>query len=133
METKEEGGGLKRVTFARTPVMSTYLLAFVVGEFDHVEERDANGLLIRVFTPVGKGDKGLFALSVRGVVLSTGIPLGRERETRKGRGRGERRGKRKGRERGEEREREENGECQGIGERGKERGGRGMRKERVCF
>ena len=64
METKEEGEGLKRVTFARTPVMSTYLLAFVVGEFDHVEERDENGLLIRVFTPVGKASKGQFALSV---------------------------------------------------------------------
>ena len=44
--------------------MSTYLLAFVVGEFDHVEERDENGLLIRVFTPVGKASKGQFALSV---------------------------------------------------------------------
>ncbi|KAL5489416.1 hypothetical protein EMCRGX_G018506 [Ephydatia muelleri] len=64
VETKEEGEGLKRVTFARTPVMSTYLLAFVVGEFDHVEERDENGLLIRVFTPVGKASKGQFALSV---------------------------------------------------------------------
>ena len=64
METKELEGGRKRVAFARTPVMSTYLLAFVVGEFDHVEERDEGGLLIRVFTPVGKADKGRFALSV---------------------------------------------------------------------
>ena len=31
-------GGLKKVTFARTPIMSSYLLAFIVGEFDFVEE-----------------------------------------------------------------------------------------------
>lgn len=57
-------GDLKRVTFARTPIMSTYLLAFVVGEFDYVEERDANGVLVRVYTPVGKAEQGRFALEV---------------------------------------------------------------------
>lgn len=55
---------LKRVTFARTPIMSTYLLAFVVGEFDYVEERDANGVLVRVYTPVGKAEQGRFALEL---------------------------------------------------------------------
>ena len=58
-------GDLKRVTFARTPIMSTYLLAFVVGEFDYVEQRDANGVLVRVYTPVGKANQGQFALDVR--------------------------------------------------------------------
>ena len=57
-------GDLKRVTFARTPIMSTYLLAFVVGEFDYVEERDTNGVLVRVYTPVGKAEQGRFALEV---------------------------------------------------------------------
>ena len=55
---------MKRVTFARTPIMSTYLLAFVVGEFDYVEERDSNGVLVRVYTPVGKAEQGRFALEV---------------------------------------------------------------------
>lgn len=52
------------MTFARTPVMSSYLLAFVVGEFDFVEEKDGNGVLIRVYTPVGKANLGQFALDV---------------------------------------------------------------------
>lgn len=58
-------GNLKRVTFARTPIMSTYLLAFIVGEFDFVEQKDANGVLVRVYTPVGRKEQGQFALDVR--------------------------------------------------------------------
>ena len=58
-------GNLKRVTFARTPIMSTYLLAFIVGEFDFVEQKDANGVLVRIYTPVGRKEQGLFALDVR--------------------------------------------------------------------
>lgn len=61
---EDEGGNLKRVSFARTPVMSSYLLAFIVGEFDYVEERDTNGVLIRVYTPLGKQKLGQFALDV---------------------------------------------------------------------
>lgn len=57
-------GNLKRVTFACTPIMSTYLLAFIVGEFDYVEQRDTNGVLVRVYTPVGKKQQGQFALDV---------------------------------------------------------------------
>ena len=56
--------GLKKVTFACTPIMSVYLLAFIVGEYDYVEETDANGVRIRVYTPVGKAEDGRFALDV---------------------------------------------------------------------
>ena len=56
---------LVSVTFARTPIMSTYLLAFVVGEYDYVEDKDSDGVLIRVYTPVGKSEQGAFALEVR--------------------------------------------------------------------
>lgn len=55
---------LRSVTYERTPVMSTYLLAFVVGEYDYVEDRDADGVLVRVFTPAGKKEQGKFALDV---------------------------------------------------------------------
>lgn len=44
--------------------MSTYLLAFVVGEYDYIEDKDRNGILIRVYTPLGKKEQGQFALDV---------------------------------------------------------------------
>ena len=64
MKDSVEEGEMKRVTFNRTPIMSTYLLAFVVGDFDYVEARDSNGILVRVYTPVGKKENGRFALEV---------------------------------------------------------------------
>ena len=65
---REEQGpdpALRSLTFARSPIMSTYLLAFVVGEYDWVEGRDRDGVLVRVYTPKGKGAQGSFALEVR--------------------------------------------------------------------
>ena len=58
-------GEMKAVVFNQTPIMSTYLLAFVVGDFDYVEASDSNGVLVRVYTPVGKKEHGHFALEVR--------------------------------------------------------------------
>ncbi len=55
----------KVVSYERTPIMSTYLLAFVVGEYDFVEDKDSDGVLVRVYTPKGKKDQGTFALQVR--------------------------------------------------------------------
>ena len=55
---------LKRFKFDRTPIMSTYLLAFVIGEYDYIEDKDSNGVLIRVYTPLGKKEQGQFALEV---------------------------------------------------------------------
>ena len=52
---------LKRVTFSRSPVMSSYLLAFVIGEYDCIKQHDSN---VRVYTPVGKSRLGQFALDV---------------------------------------------------------------------
>lgn len=60
----EVTSGAQTVSFAPTPIMSTYLVAFVVGEFDHVEGKTKEGINVRVFTPVGKKEQGTFALDV---------------------------------------------------------------------
>ena len=60
----EGDSSLKKFVFDRTPKMSTYLLAFVVGEYDYIEDKDKNGVLIRVYTPLGKKNFGQFALDV---------------------------------------------------------------------
>lgn len=60
----EGSASLQRFRFERTPIMSTYLLAFVIGEYDFIEQRDSNGVLIRVYTPLGKTELGKFALEV---------------------------------------------------------------------
>jgi len=68
---KEEAlaGDLKLLKFDRSPIMSTYLLAVVVGEYDYVEGKSADGVLVRVYTPVGKKAQGQFALEVTTKVL----------------------------------------------------------------
>ncbi|KAL4217239.1 hypothetical protein ACF0H5_023690 [Mactra antiquata] len=55
---------LKVVKYDKSPIMSTYLLAFCVGEYDYVEGTDSNGVKIRVYTPVGKKEQGQYALDV---------------------------------------------------------------------
>ena len=57
-----DGAGRKTVRFAETPIMSTYLLAFVVGDLKSVERRADSGTLIRVWATSGKEEQGLYAL-----------------------------------------------------------------------
>ena len=52
----------KVVTFATTPIMSTYLVAIVVGEFDFIEGKTEEGVTVRVYSPLGKKEQGSFAL-----------------------------------------------------------------------
>uniref|UniRef100_A0A8C5FF27 Aminopeptidase n=1 Tax=Gadus morhua TaxID=8049 RepID=A0A8C5FF27_GADMO len=59
-----EDAGLVEVKFATTPIMSTYLVAFVIGEYDFVEGQSSDGVLVRVYTPLGKAEQGKFALEV---------------------------------------------------------------------
>ena len=59
--------GRKVVSFERTPVMSTYLLAWAFGDFEYVEDftkRKYNGkqLPVRVYTTRGLKEQGRFAL-----------------------------------------------------------------------
>lgn len=56
--------GKESLSFHTTPIMSTYLLAFVVGEYHFVESTSKGGVQVRVFTPVGKKSQGEFALQV---------------------------------------------------------------------
>lgn len=68
-----EDASLKCVKYTRSPIMSTYLLAFVVGEFDFVEGKDSDGVVIRVYTPKGKTVQGKFALEVSAVYFSSSM------------------------------------------------------------
>ncbi|KAF1328904.1 Puromycin-sensitive aminopeptidase, partial [Globisporangium splendens] len=56
--------------FAETPIMSTYLVGMVVGEFDAVSDVTKEGVLVTVYTPVGRSERGLFALDVGTKALS---------------------------------------------------------------
>ncbi len=58
-----QASGMKLVQFAETPIMSTYLLALMVGEFECVEAK-AEETLVRVWTTPGKKEQGRFALDV---------------------------------------------------------------------
>lgn len=66
-ETKKGKAGLKVVTFDRTPIMSTYLLAWAIGDFEYTEDfttRTYNGkpLPCRVYTTRGLKEQGQYAL-----------------------------------------------------------------------
>ena len=50
-------------------MMSTYLVAVVIGEFDYVEDKTSDGVLVRVYTPKTKKEQGQFALEVATKVL----------------------------------------------------------------
>ncbi|MGD0882216.1 MAG: M1 family metallopeptidase [Acidimicrobiales bacterium] len=64
VEETPEPGGRRRVHFAPTMVMSTYLVAFVVGPLEHTEAVDVDGVPLRVVHPLGKGHLTAFALEV---------------------------------------------------------------------
>ncbi|XP_056697217.1 aminopeptidase M1-like [Spinacia oleracea] len=63
IEEKKEGD-LKTVYFEESPIMSTYLVAVVVGLFDFVESSTSDGIKVRCYCQVGKSDQGKFALEV---------------------------------------------------------------------
>jgi puromycin-sensitive aminopeptidase len=58
----DEGNGTTTLRFAESPIMSTYLLAFIVGDLACVEATTPDGTLMRVWATKGNEDKGQFAL-----------------------------------------------------------------------
>ncbi|HEX2404581.1 MAG TPA: M1 family metallopeptidase, partial [Acidimicrobiia bacterium] len=53
-ESRRAVGDKVEVRFAETMVMSTYLVAFVVGPFEATEPVDVDGIPVRIVTPKGK-------------------------------------------------------------------------------
>jgi len=68
-EIAEHSPGYKIVTFEPTPKMSTYLLAFIVGKFEHIESETKSKVKVRVFTTHGKKHQAAFALNTAARVL----------------------------------------------------------------
>jgi aminopeptidase N len=67
-ETKPTRYGWNMVSFKRTPVMSSYLLAWAVGDFGYIEactDRQHNGkyIPVRVYTTSGLEEQGRLALT----------------------------------------------------------------------
>ncbi|KAL4928867.1 M1 family metallopeptidase [Aspergillus undulatus] len=67
---KEVEGGKKIVTFSKSPVMSTYLVAFIVGHLNYIETKDFR-VPIRVYaTPDQDIEHGRFSLDLAAKTLA---------------------------------------------------------------
>ncbi|MBI5400700.1 MAG: M1 family metallopeptidase [Candidatus Yonathbacteria bacterium] len=67
---REHSAGYQVVEFSPTPKMSTYLVAFIVGDLEHIEKKTKEGVLVRVFTTPGKKHQAEFALDCAVKTLS---------------------------------------------------------------
>jgi puromycin-sensitive aminopeptidase len=63
-EISEHSAGYNIIRFAPTPIMSTYLLAFIIGEFEYIEGITKDKVKVRIFTTKGKKQQATFALDV---------------------------------------------------------------------
>jgi aminopeptidase 2 len=66
---KELDNGKKAVSFNKSPPMSTYLLAFIVGELDYIET-NAFRLPVRVYATKGNAHLGKFSLDLAARTLA---------------------------------------------------------------
>ncbi|HBB44037.1 MAG: hypothetical protein UW27_C0017G0020 [Parcubacteria group bacterium GW2011_GWA1_44_13] len=67
---REHSAGYQVVEFSPTPRMSTYLVAFIVGDLEYIERKTKEGVLVRVFTTPGKKHQAEFALDCAVKTLS---------------------------------------------------------------
>ena len=64
LDSKITGGKRKAITFNKTPLMSTYLLAFIIGELNVIETNDFR-VPVRVFAPPSSDiEHGRFSLEL---------------------------------------------------------------------
>eukprot|EP01060_Flectonema_neradi_P024043 TRINITY_DN3254_c0_g1_i1.p1 TRINITY_DN3254_c0_g1~~TRINITY_DN3254_c0_g1_i1.p1 ORF type:complete len:889 (+),score=233.93 TRINITY_DN3254_c0_g1_i1:43-2667(+) len=61
---EQQPNGKTKTSFLSSPIMSTYLLAIIVGEFDYIQSTTKNGTLIRCLCTPGKSSKMSFSLDV---------------------------------------------------------------------
>jgi alanyl aminopeptidase len=68
---REEPNGMKRVAFAPTRPLSSYLVAFAVGPFDVVDAGRAgrNRIPIRIIAPKGKASQAKYAAEVTATIM----------------------------------------------------------------
>src|SRR5450432_2402368 len=71
--TEPAGEGMKRVHFARTKPLPSYLLAFGVGPYDFVDARPAgvNKTPMRIYTPKGRASEAAYAARISPEILET--------------------------------------------------------------
>ena len=67
----DEAGGMKRVVFAATKPLPSYLVAFAVGHFDVVDggTTGRNHVPVRIITPKGKAAQAKYAAEVTGPII----------------------------------------------------------------
>jgi len=56
------GDGTKLISFGTTPVMSSYLLFFALGDFERATKLTSEGTEIGIVAPAGSGDQATYAL-----------------------------------------------------------------------
>ncbi|KAF2109018.1 peptidase family M1-domain-containing protein [Lophiotrema nucula] len=70
VDSKITGGKRKAVTFNKSPLMSTYLLAFIVGELNYIETNSFR-VPVRVYAPVDRDvEHGRFSLELAAKTLA---------------------------------------------------------------
>ncbi len=63
------GDGTKRVTFATTPAMSSYLLFFGLGDFERLTKPATATIQAGIVQPAGSGEQGRYALDALAAIM----------------------------------------------------------------
>ncbi|KAL2262821.1 hypothetical protein VTK26DRAFT_9403 [Humicola hyalothermophila] len=70
VQSEQTGGVKKAVTFNKSPLMSTYLVAFIVGELNYIETNEFR-VPVRVYAPPGQNiEHGRFSLDLAAKTLA---------------------------------------------------------------